>query len=178
MIAILAPARPEVNPARVLPLLPSIDLDDDGSSVVQAAYVPSVGERFENTGYEIGLSGSLCDVADTFPDASKRDILVHALAFSEGQYNGFRAYARQIGHAVGLNGGSCERPELIPSRFELFFQIGWDKGNREFEERAAILADFFQQLDWEAAWEHEQRDIEAIHRESGGWDRASGLALV
>ena len=133
---------------------PAIDADDHIAEVVpmvDAPYIPTVADEFEETGYSIGLEGVQADVLDAFPDASARDILLHALDFSEGLYRGRRVHARQVGYELGVNGQFCERPDSIPKRFGLPFEIGWQAGADERADREAIMADRHQAED--AGWE-------------------------
>lgn len=130
-------------------------------------YVPSLRETFEEAGQRFGLEGVLLDVAEAFPDASLRDIIRGAHAFAEGQHDGFRTHARRLGYALGLDGSPCDRPESIPSRFELVFECGWHAGSTERADRQQIMADWQGEADADRAEKWHQAEV----AEAGGYYR-------
>ncbi len=135
------------------------------------AYSPTVADFWEQRGYSIGQAGELVDAADAFPDADASTLLRNRFWFAEGLHKGFAAFAKEVGYERGLAGGSCELPDSIPGRYEFYFQNGWHSGDMEADERAGIMADYWQQLDWEHSYENEMAEIDAINREAGGWFR-------
>lgn len=131
-------------------------------------YEPSVADLWGNRGYELGAAGELAEPSAAFPGASERDVVRGTFAFTEGMHEGFREFAERVGFDMGLAGKPCERPDSIPGRYALPFELGWSRGDAEADERARILEDYFQELDWEHAQEQEQREWDAINREAGG----------
>ena len=126
-------------------------------------------ESWRRRGEQLGLSGRLVDLEVAFPDATPRQVLMHALDFSEGQHFGFRQFARQVGYAAGLDGGPADRPATIPGRFDAAFIAGHEAGSAERQERDRIQAGWQLEAEEEemARWDREDA------AEAGGWYRAA-----
>lgn len=139
-MCILCPVAPRVNPGPV---------DDDPAALaLDLAYLadlgpdddsPSTAAWFEETGYSLGLQGVEADVLDAFPGVTPHEVLRHGLDFSEGLDRGRRVHARQAGYRLGLGGQFCDRPDEIPERFGLAFDLGWQAGADLWADREAIM---------------------------------------
>ena len=139
---------------------------------------PCFEDEMYDSGYSIGLTGALVGVAVAFPHFSEAAIRAGGKSFTLGRNAGLRVHAAEAGHALGLDGKPCVRPLLISGLFDREFVAGWNAGATEKAEREREMSDYFQRLDVEHAWEMEQREIDAINREVGGWDRAGNIALI
>ena len=158
----LAPALVEVNslsPADVALALRESIASECGE------FIPSVADQYHETGRSIGLDGGNCSVYDAFPNDSGTDWLAGEKAFYAGLLEGRRLFAERAGHAAGLNKKPCERPATIHRRFDREFRGGWESGNAERIGREAEMGAYFQQLDWDHAYECEMRDAELFNRQ-------------
>ena len=139
---------------------------------------PSAEDDAYMTGLAIGRTGdaptflAVNDHLDRYPgvDAER--------AYYRGLLEGRRRHAFEAGRDLGLEGRPCVRPDAIHHRFDREVSRGWDAGAAERAERESILADFHARLDWEREYDLEQREIDKINREAGGWDRAINRSLV
>ena len=153
------------------------DPDDYRSEWVDHS-LPTFEDEMYDSGYSIGLTGALVGVAVAFPHFSESSLRAGGKSFTLGRNAGLRVHAEQVGHDLGLDGKPCVRPLLISGLFDREFVAGWQAGATEKADREQEMSDYFQRLDDEHAWEMEQREIDAINREVGGWDRAGNLALI
>ena len=122
-------------------------------------------EAWHRRGEQLGRAGRLVDLEVAFPDATPRQVLMHALDFGEGMHFGFRDFARQVGYAAGLDGGPADRPATIPGRFDAAFIAGHEAGSAEGRER-----DRLQEL-WqlEAQEEEQERWLREENLEARGY---------
>ena len=126
----------------------------------------ATAEAWRRRGEELGLSGRLVPVEEAVPDATPRQVLLHALDYGEGQWRGFRDFARQVGYAAGLDGGPGDRPATIPPRFDDAWVAGFEAGDAERRERDRLMAD------WQAEAAMERWSLEEA-AEANGYYRAA-----
>jgi hypothetical protein len=137
-------------------------------------FEPTTQEAWENVGFSLGRDGVLVEVAEVFPDARPRDVLVASFDYHMGQEAGFKRYAREVGYAAGLDGKGEERPGNIPSRFARSYELGHSEGIAERRLRGESLEEYYRELAADAEESEFQRELETLAREAGGWDRLIG----
>ncbi len=126
---------------------------------------PSLKDDMADSGYTIGLTGARVGVRDAFPQYSDDAIRIGGLAFTIAVNAGLREHAKRVGFDLGCDDKPCERPATVALGLDKFFAAGWEAGQRERADREREMAAYFQELDWDHAYEQEMRDAEAFNRE-------------
>ena len=184
----IAPALPYVNPTPAeIALADRLAFVADGGALndyradwsASEPTGPSLEDEMAETGYQIGrATGQMIGVAVAFPHYSAAAILAGGLGFTMGRNAGIRKFAHKVGYDLAIDGKPCVRPETLNRYFDREFVAGWEAGSVERADREAEMASYFARLDWEFEYDREQRELEKLAREAGGWDRVSNLALV